>query len=60
MAKKRNWEGSKRDLAEDKKQAKKNKMSLKDWEKSAQDKVHDREEADRKLMKRIRRATGGK
>lgn len=59
--KKKKWEGSKKDLREDKKMAKKyGYKSLKDWEKSAQDKVHDREEADKKLTKRIRKATGGK
>jgi len=35
------WEGSKEDKGEDKKLAKKNKMSLKDWEKSDADKKHD-------------------
>lgn len=35
------WEGSKRDLAEDKRMAKKRGMSLKTWEKSAADKKHD-------------------
>lgn len=35
------WEGSEDDKAEDKKLAKKNKMSTKDWEKSDADKKHD-------------------
>jgi hypothetical protein len=35
------WEGSDKDKGEDKKLAKKNKMSLKDWEKSDADKKHD-------------------
>lgn len=35
------WEGSEKDKGEDKKLAKKNKMSLKDWEKSDADKKHD-------------------
>jgi hypothetical protein len=35
------WEGSKEDKDEDKKLAKKNKMSLSAWEKSAADKKHD-------------------
>jgi hypothetical protein len=44
------WEGSKEDKGEDKKLAKKNKMSLKDWEKSDADKKHDmkKEETEKK------------
>ena len=44
------WEGSKKDKGEDKKLAKKNKMSLKDWEKSDADKKHDmkKEETEKK------------
>ena len=43
------WEGSKEDKDEDKKLAKKNKMSLKTWEKSDADKKHDmkKEEAEK-------------
>lgn len=40
-AKKEGFEGSEKDDDEDKKLAKKNKMSLKDWEKSDADKKHD-------------------
>lgn len=39
MAKK--WEGSKKDIAEDKKLAKKAGLSPKQWERSAADKKHD-------------------
>lgn len=39
--KKEEWEGSDEDKKEDKRLAKKHKMSLKDWEKSAADKKHD-------------------
>lgn len=35
-------EGSKKDRAEDKKLAKKSKMTLKQWEKSGADKKHDK------------------
>jgi hypothetical protein len=37
------WEGGEDDKEEDKKLAKKHKMSMKDWEKSAADKKHDKE-----------------
>lgn len=40
-ATKEEWEGGKEDKEEDKKLAKKHKMSMKDWEKSAADKKHD-------------------
>lgn len=36
------WEGSKKDVAEDKKMAKAAGMSMKTWEKSSMDKAHDR------------------
>jgi hypothetical protein len=45
-AKNEAWEGSKEDKDEDKKLAKKNKMSLKTWEKSDADKKHDMKKED--------------
>ena len=48
------WEGSAMDTAQDKKLAKKHKMSMKDWEKSSMDVKHDRQ----KSMKGLKR--GGK
>jgi len=39
-------EGSKKDVAEDKKLARASGMSMKTWEKSAMDKAHDRKRAD--------------
>jgi hypothetical protein len=42
---KEGWEGSAKDKAEDKKEAKKRHMSMKDWEKSETDKKHDMKEA---------------
>jgi len=42
---KEGWEGSAEDKAEDKKEAKKRHMSMKEWEKSAADKKHDMKEA---------------
>lgn len=39
--KRRNWEGSAKDVAEDKRLAKAKGMSLKRWEKSDADKKHD-------------------
>ena len=42
---KEGWEGSAKDSAEDKKEAKKRHMSMKEWEKSAADKKHDMKEA---------------
>jgi hypothetical protein len=42
MAKRKGYEGSKADLAEDKRGAKRKGMSLKDYETSAQDKAEDR------------------
>lgn len=37
----RRWEGSKKDIAEDRKLAKKSGMSLRNWERSGADKKHD-------------------
>ncbi len=60
------WEHSKKDLAEDKKLAKKHGMSLEQWEKSAADKKHDKQQSMKGLMgkseapKRMNRAEGGK
>lgn len=39
---KRPWEGSKKDMQQDKAMAKRRGMSMKQWEKSAADKKHDR------------------
>ncbi len=47
MAKK-SWEGSKKDVAEDKRMAKGAGMSMKSWEKSAADKKHDAKKGKRK------------
>lgn len=41
MARSRDWEGSRRDIAEDRRMARKNKMTLKEWEASPQDTKHD-------------------
>lgn len=41
----KNWEGSKKDVAEDKGMAKAAGMSMKKWEKSAMDKAHDQPSA---------------
>lgn len=43
------WEHSKKDLAEDKKLAKKHGMSLEKWEKSALDKKHDKQQSTKGL-----------
>lgn len=48
--KKEEWEGSKEDKDEDKKLAKKHKMTLKDWEKSAADKKHDTKKEEVELV----------
>lgn len=48
------WEDSAKDMAQDKKLAKKYKMSMKDWEKSPMDKIHNRQQS----MKGLKR--GGK
>ena len=53
------WEHSKKDLAEDKKLAKKHGMSLEQWEKSAADKKHDKQQS-MKGLKRGGRADGGR
>ena len=45
------WEGSKKDLAQDKKLAKKHKMSLADWEKSSMDTKHDKQQSMKGLKK---------
>lgn len=45
------WEGSAKDVSEDKKLAKKHKMSYEDWEKSAMDKKHDKQKSMKGLKK---------
>ena len=45
------WEGSKEDIRQDKKLAKKHKMSFSDWEKSSMDKKHDKQKSMRGLKK---------
>jgi len=55
MAKKAKWEGSKRDVAEDKAMAKKRGMSLKAWEKSPADKAHDAKQRTAKMEHKNRR-----
>lgn len=54
-AKAKNWEGTKADLAEDKKLAKARGMSLKTWESSAADKKHDKQKSAKGLAKKPRR-----
>ena len=46
---KEKWEHSKEDLAQDKKLAKKNGMSLADWEKSKKDEKHDKQQSPKGL-----------
>lgn len=55
------WEHSKKDLAEDRKLAKKHGMSLEKWEKSELDKKHDRQQSMKGLDKKSRthKAGGG-
>jgi hypothetical protein len=45
------FEGSAKDVREDKKLAKKHKMSYDDWEKSAMDKKHDKQKSMKGLKK---------
>ena len=45
------FEGSATDIKEDKKLAKKNKMSMDDWEKSAKDVKHDKQKSMKGLKK---------
>jgi len=55
------FEGSKKDMAEDKKLAKKHGMSMKSWEKSKMDKKHDEQQSMKGLKKggRAERKDGG-
>lgn len=54
------WEHSKKDLAEDKKLAKKHGMSLEAWEKSKLDEKHDKQQSMKGLDGRAKRKDGGK
>jgi hypothetical protein len=45
------WEGSAKDLAQDKKLAKKHGMTYEKWEKSAMDKKHDMQQSTKGLKK---------
>ena len=45
------WEGSAKDVAQDAKLAKKNKMSMKDWEASPMDVKHDKQKSTKGLKK---------
>jgi len=45
------WEGSAKDVSQDKKLAKKHKMSFSDWEKSPMDKKHDKQKSMKGLKK---------
>lgn len=55
------FEGSKKDMSQDKKLAKKHGMSMKSWEKSKMDKKHDKQESMKGLKKggRAKKAGGG-
>lgn len=56
------WEHSKKDLAEDRKLAKKHGMSMEKWEKSELDKKHDRQQSTKGLCSggRAKRKAGGR
>lgn len=54
------WEGSKEDKGEDKKLAKKNKMSLSTWEKSDADKKHDMKKEEMEKAEKGEKDEGGK
>lgn len=45
------WEGSAKDVREDKKLAKKHNMAYNDWEKSSMDKKHDKQKSMKGLKK---------
>lgn len=45
------WEGSAKDVSQDKKLAKKHKMSMKDWEASPMDAKHDKQKSPKGLKK---------
>lgn len=45
------WEGSKRDVREDKRLAKKHGMGYEEWERSAMDKKHDKQKSMKGLKK---------
>ena len=45
------WEGSAKDVEQDAKLAKKNKMSMKDWEASPMDVKHDKQKSTKGLKK---------